>query len=152
MSNNGSHPQDVVLKHSLDKPEEFWAQQAERLSWHKKPSSTLRRTKKTLRSGVTHDTWEWFPDGEISTCYNCLDRHVQAGNADVVALVYESPVTGIKEKYTYGQLLDEVEVLAGALREEGVKKGDVVMFYSKPNAQAPEPKVPMTDMSPFTHD
>jgi propionyl-CoA synthetase len=123
--------QDLVLRHSLDSPEQFWSQQAERLSWHRKPSSALQRTTKTLPSGVTHDTWAWFPDGEISTCYNCIDRHVLAGNGDAVALIYESPVTGIQEKYTYAQLLDEVEVLAGALRDDGVKKGDVVLFYSK---------------------
>ena len=53
------------------------------------------------------------------------------GNGENVAIVWDSPVTGSKERYTYRQLLDEVEVLAGVLREEGVKKGDVVIIYSR---------------------
>ncbi|GAO18469.1 uncharacterized protein UV8b_07277 [Ustilaginoidea virens] len=126
----GSHPQDHVLRHSLQKPDEFWARQAEHLHWHTKPASVLRRTQRTLRDGrVSHDSWEWFPGGEISTCYNCIDRHVEAGRGDNVAIYYDSPVTGTKETYTYRKLLDEVQVLAGALRAQGVRKGDVVMLY-----------------------
>ncbi|KAJ0288397.1 hypothetical protein CBS470a_004874 [Colletotrichum nupharicola] len=123
------HPQDEVLRHSLEDPEGFWSHQAEHLHWHKKPTSTLKITKKTLKSGVTHDSWEWFPDGEISTCFNCVDRHVHDGKGDAPAIFYDSPVTGTKQTLTYKQLLDEVEVFAGALREEGVKKGDVVLVY-----------------------
>ncbi|KAI8171775.1 AMP-binding enzyme [Colletotrichum sp. SAR 10_65] len=123
------HPQDEVLRHSLEDPEGFWSHQAEHLHWHKKPTSTLKVTKKTLKSGVTHDSWEWFPDGEISTCFNCVDRHVHDGKGDAPAIFYDSPVTGTKQTLTYKQLLDEVEVFAGALREEGVKKGDVVLVY-----------------------
>ncbi|KZL83679.1 amp-binding enzyme, partial [Colletotrichum incanum] len=123
------HPQDEVLRRSLEDPEGFWAHQAEHLHWHKKPSSTLKVTEKTLKSGVTHDTWEWFPDGEISTCFNCVDRHVHDGKGEAPAIFYDSPVTNTKQTITYKQLLDEVEVFAGALREEGVKKGDVVLVY-----------------------
>ena len=125
------HPQDEVQTHSLSDPESFWAEQAKHLSWHKKPSSTLSRTKKSLKSGTTHDHWEWFPDGEISTCYNCVDRHVEAGNGDQTAIIFDSPVTNTKEKITYKKLLEEVETFAGVLREEGVKKGDVVLMYSE---------------------
>jgi propionyl-CoA synthetase len=126
-----SHPQDEVQHHSLNDPESFWAEQASHLSWHKKPSSTLARTKKSLKSGVAHEHWEWFPDGEISTCYNCVDRHVEAGNGDQTAIIFDSPVTNTKEKYTYKRLLTEVETFAGVLREEGVKRGDVVLMYSE---------------------
>lgn len=133
MASKDTHLQDHILQDSLANPESFWAAQAEHLHWHKKPSTTLRRSTKTLASGASHDSWSWFPDGEISTCYNCLDRHVLAGNGDAIAVYYDSPVTKAKETYTYSRLLDEVEVLAGALREEGVRKGDVVMLYSKPN-------------------
>lgn len=125
------HVQDDVLQLSLENPEQFWTSQAEHLTWHKKPSAALENTQKTLDSGVTHQSWTWFPGGEISTCYNCVDRHVEAGNGDAVAIYYDSPVSATKESYTYRQLLDEVEVLAGALREDGVRKGDVVMLYSK---------------------
>lgn len=129
MSPREDHAQDDVLRRSLSDPESFWAHQAEYLYWHKKPSQTLKTKTKTLKSGVTHDSWEWFPDGELSTCFNCVDRHVNAGRGDDVAVIFDSPVTNTKEKYTYSQLLDEVEVLAGALGEEGVRKGDVVMIY-----------------------
>ena len=121
------HVQDEELRHSLEDPKEFWRLQAEQLHWHKPFSST----QKTLKNGITHDSWEWFPDGEISTCYNCVDRHVLGGYGDSVAIYFDSPVTNTKETYTYRQLLHEVETLAGALREQGIKKGDVVMLYSK---------------------
>ena len=131
--NSDKHLQDVVLQDSLTNPERFWAHQTEHLTWHKKPSKILQLSKRKLKDGTQHDAWEWFPDGEISTCYNCVDRHVLAGNGDQVAIIYDSPVTKTKEKYTYSQLLHEVESLAGALRQEGVKKGDVVMVYSETN-------------------
>lgn len=126
-----SHPQDEVQQLSLSDPESFWAAQASHLHWHKKPSRALARTTKTLNSGTSHDHWEWFPDGEISTCFNCVDRHVLAGRGDQMALIWDSPVTQTKEKFTYKQLLSEVETFAGVLRQEGVKKGDVVLIYSK---------------------
>jgi hypothetical protein len=125
------HPQDEVQHHSLTGPESFWAEQASHLEWHKKPTSTLTRVKKSLKSGTDHDHWEWFQGGEISTCYNCVDRHVLAGNGDNTAIIWDSPVTKTKRKYTYKQLLAEVETFAGVLREQGVKKGDVVLMYSK---------------------
>lgn len=126
-----SHPQDEVQHHSLTDPESFWSEQASHLHWHKKPSRALNRTPKVLKDGTSHDHWEWFPDGEISTAYNCVDRHVLAGNGDKVAVIWDSPVTNSKQKITYKELLDEVSVFAAVLREEGVKKGDVVLVYSK---------------------
>ena len=131
MSPDSSHPQDQVQHHSLTRPESFWAEQASQLHWHKPPTKTLERTEKVLKDGTSHEHWEWFPDGEISTCYNCVDRHVVGGNGDNVAVIWDSPVTGSKEKITYKQLLDEVSTFAAVLREEGVKKGDVVIVYSK---------------------
>lgn len=125
------HLQDEVLAQSLSNAEKFWAKQAEELYWHKKPDATLQTSTKTLKDGTKHPDWEWFPGGEISTCYNCVDRHVEAGNGDAVAIYYDSPVTKTKQQYTYKQLLNSVEALAGALQQEGVKKGDVVMLYSE---------------------
>ncbi|KAK4191223.1 acyl-CoA synthetase short-chain family member 3, mitochondrial [Podospora australis] len=123
------HPQDQVQHHSLNDPESFWGHQAEHLHWHKPPSAVLKRSTKELKNGTSHNHWTWFPDGEISTCYNCIDRHVLAGRGDAPAIFYDSPVTKTKQRLTYKQLLDEVEVFAGALREEGVRKGDVVLVY-----------------------
>ncbi|KAM5443934.1 putative propionate--CoA ligase [Microsporum ferrugineum] len=123
------HPQDAVQSLSLVHPEQFWALHAAQLYWHRKPSRSLRRGTKVLPGGVEHESWTWFPDGEISTTYNCVDRHVHAGRGEDVAVVWESPVTGREQKITYRQLLGEVEVLAGVLREEGVRRGDVVVIY-----------------------
>ncbi|KAK2762715.1 hypothetical protein FQN54_000889 [Arachnomyces sp. PD_36] len=124
------HPQDSAHSLSLSDPEKFWSHHSSHLHWHKPPSRSLLQTTKTLpNSNITHPHWSWFPDGEISTTYNCVDRHVAAGNGDNAAIIWDSPVTGTKEKFTYKKLLDEVEVLAGVLREEGVRKGDVVLIY-----------------------
>lgn len=145
------HAQDALQHRSLTDPESFWSEQAAQLTWHKKPTRALTLTQKTLKSGKSHDHWEWFAGGEISTCYNCVDRHVEAGNGDSTAIIWESPVTGGKTTYTYKQLLDEVEVFAGVLREEGVKRGDVVLLYSTPPFPSHQlipvhfPQLPYTD-------
>ncbi|KAL4952881.1 hypothetical protein BDW69DRAFT_200518 [Aspergillus filifer] len=124
-----NHPQRTIHASSLEDPESFWSHHAQQLHWHKKPSRALAVSTKTLPSGASHQSWAWFPDGEISTTYNCVDRHVHNGHGNNVAIVWDSAVTGSKERWTYKQLLDEVEVLAGVLREEGVRKGDVVIIY-----------------------
>lgn len=110
--------------------EKFWSRQAENVYWHKMPSKAFQKSTKHLqKSKITHDHWSWYADGEISTTYNCVDRHVISGNGECVAIYWDSPVTQQREQYTYKQLLNEVETLAGVLREEGVKKGDVVLIY-----------------------
>lgn len=124
------HPQDAAHAASLSDPHAFWSHHASFLSWHKPPTRILDRTTKRLPDGVTHPDWAWFPDGEISTCYNCVDRHVEAGNGDAKAIIWDSPVTGRKATWTYAQVKGEVEVLAGVLRELGVRRGDVIVVYS----------------------
>ena len=121
--------QDAVHKQSLDDPKAFWGKHAEALYWHKKPSVVLKEGHKTIATDIKHPHWSWFPDGQISTDYNCLDRHVQAGYGDKTAIIWDSPVTKTKQKYTYSQVLAEVESLAAVLRNEGVEKGDVVLIY-----------------------
>lgn len=125
-----SHPQDYLYASSLSSPGSFWAHQASLLHWHKPPSTILRKYTRSLpESNVSHDHWEWFPDGEISTCYNCIDRHVLAGHGDAPAIFYDSPVTATKQCITYAQLLAEVMTFAAVLRDEGVRRGDVVLVY-----------------------
>jgi hypothetical protein len=88
------HVQDQVYKASISDPEAFWSRQAENLHWHKKPTKAFTKSTKHLKkSNVSHDHWGWFIDGEISTTYNCADRHVLAGNGENVAIVWDSPVT-----------------------------------------------------------
>ncbi|KAI1439209.1 AMP-binding enzyme [Xylaria sp. CBS 124048] len=141
--------QDEIQSLSLQDPSAFWSAQASHLHWHKPPTAILKKTtKKILRSSsssssssstssseskseewIEYPHWSWFEDGEISTCFNCVDRHVLAGNGDKPAIYWDSPVTGKKETFSYARLLEEVESTAAALREEGVKKGDVVLVY-----------------------
>lgn len=123
------HVQDQVHADSLNDPERFWSYHASHLSWAKRPSSALWKGTKRLPSGVSHPTWSWFPDGEINTCHNCVDRHVEAGFGDYPAIFWDSPVDGKKETYTYAQLKEQVETLAGVLQETGLKKGDNVVVY-----------------------
>jgi propionyl-CoA synthetase len=73
--------------------------------------------------------YRWFPDAELNTCYNALDRHVERGRAEQVALIYDSPVTDQVVRYTYRELRDQVAKVAGALRDLGVEKGDRVVVY-----------------------
>lgn len=73
--------------------------------------------------------FRWFPDAELNTCANALDRHVESGRADQPALIYDSPVTGTQRTYTYRELLSATARFAGALRQLGVGKGDCVVIY-----------------------
>ncbi|KAI4193736.1 MAG: hypothetical protein LQ346_003840 [Caloplaca aetnensis] len=123
------HVQDHVQSASLKDPEAFWFRQAQQLHWHKQPSRTLTRFSKRLANGVQHPSYTWFPDGQISTTFNCVDRHVLAGNGNSTAIIWDSPVTRTKEKISYSLLLHEVETLAAVLREEGVEKSDVILVY-----------------------
>jgi propionyl-CoA synthetase len=111
----------TTYRRSLDDPEGFWADAARDIRWRKPPTTVLDSDRPPF--------YRWFPDGVLNTCENALDRHVEAGNGDRVALVYDSPVTSTKRTYTYTQLLDEVATFAGALASLGVQKGDRVVGY-----------------------
>src|SRR5204863_5679928 len=71
----------------------------------------------------------WFRAGRMNSCHNALDRHVERGRADQLALIYDSPVTSTTATYTYRELRDEVARFAGALVEQGVEYGDRVVIY-----------------------
>ncbi|MEE9429391.1 MAG: propionyl-CoA synthetase [Paracoccaceae bacterium] len=102
-------------------PEGFWMQAAEAIDWDVKPSKALFDENAPL--------YEWFADGMVNTCYNAVDRHVEAGRGDQVAIIYDSPVTGTKAKISFAQLQDLVANLAGALSAKGINKGDRVVIY-----------------------
>ncbi|GAM75317.1 propionate-CoA ligase [Vibrio ishigakensis] len=106
---------------SVSDPEVFWAEQASKLEWFTTPKTILEKDE--------HGIERWFADGELNTCYLALDHHVEQGRGDRTALVYDSPVTGVKAKYSYSELLTEVEKLAGMLAGLGVDKGDRVVIY-----------------------
>ncbi|MFP5310819.1 MAG: AMP-binding protein, partial [Actinomycetes bacterium] len=71
----------------------------------------------------------WFPDGELNTCWNALDRHVADGRGDQAALIYDSAMLGIRKSYSYAELTHLVACFAGVLRARGVGKGDRVVIY-----------------------
>ena len=71
----------------------------------------------------------WYPDGEMNTCFNCVDRHVMAGHANRAALIYDSPLSDSQHTLSYGQLLDRVETVAGMMQNHGIGKGDRVIIY-----------------------
>ena len=73
--------------------------------------------------------YRWFSGAQTNTAYNCLDRQVAAGRGDQAALIYDSPVTGTVRSISYRTLRDDVARFAGALRAQGVAKGDRVIIY-----------------------
>ncbi|MCL1594848.1 MAG: propionyl-CoA synthetase [Actinomycetia bacterium] len=110
-----------VYERSLNEPEDFWREASALIDWQTKPRHILDDSAPPF--------YRWFTDGVLNTCYNALDRHVASGRADQAALIYDSPVTGTVESYTYRELRDEVASLAGVLVDRGVTKGDTVIIY-----------------------
>jgi propionyl-CoA synthetase len=106
---------------SLADPDAFWMQAAEAIDWVKKPSKALFAGNAPL--------YEWFADGMLNGCWNAVDRHVEAGHGQRLAIVYDSPVTHTKREITYAELQSRVASLAGALASRGVTKGDRVIVY-----------------------
>jgi propionyl-CoA synthetase len=113
-----------IFQTSLDDPSAFWGRAAEAVSWTRRPTRILDDDDPPF--------YRWFPDAELNTCANALDRHIEA-RGDQPALIYDSPVTGSKRVYTYRELLDETARFAGALRGLGVAKGDRVVLYMPTN-------------------
>ncbi|MCF8045304.1 MAG: propionyl-CoA synthetase [Desulfarculaceae bacterium] len=112
---------DEIYKKSINDPEAFWGEIAEDCHWYKKWDKVLDDSNKPF--------YRWFTGGEINTCYNALDLHVDNGIGSNNALIYDSPVTGTQKKYTFLELRDETARFAGVLAEKGVKKGDRVILY-----------------------
>ncbi|MDT5049545.1 MAG: propionyl-CoA synthetase, partial [Mycobacterium sp.] len=106
---------------SIANPTAFWADAARAVTWTREPQRVLDDSNPPF--------YRWFPDGELNTCANALDRHVDGGRAEQPALIYDSPLTGSKRTYTYRELLDGTARFAGALRGLGVGKGDRVVIY-----------------------
>lgn len=102
-------------------PEAYWLEQAKAIDWEAAPTQAL------FDRG--DDLYEWYADARVNGCYNAIDRHVENGRADQVAIIHDSPVTGTKTKITYAELQTRVASLAGALVAQGVTKGDRVIIY-----------------------
>ena len=110
-----------IYKESLENPEIFWQEASKDIFWFKKPSKILNKSNPPF--------YKWFEDGVTNTCYNALDVHVDQGNGKRAALIYDSPITGKKNKFTYEELRSKVSKFAGALKNQGVVKGDRVIIY-----------------------
>ena len=101
-------------------PEAFWQAEAQRLDWTKSPQTIFQ-------TDATGD--RWYADGEMNTCFNCVDRHVLAGHGDRAAFIHDSPLTDSCTTLSYAELLDRVETVAGMLETHGIEKGDRVIIY-----------------------
>ncbi|MFT4085154.1 MAG: acetate--CoA ligase [Nocardioides sp.] len=111
----------ATYEKSLTDPEGFWLEAAELLDWSAPPTRALDDSAAPFH--------RWYPDGELNVCHNALDRHVEAGYGDRVAMIYDSPVTQSVTSTTYAELRDRVARFAGVLRDLGVTAGDRVVIY-----------------------
>ena len=102
-------------------PESFWMEAAEGIDWGEKPTFALDVSNEPL--------FEWYTDSYVNTCFNAVDRHVEKGQGDQTAIIYDSPITGKKQHISYTQLLKKTSLLAGSLLKKGITKGDRVIIY-----------------------
>ena len=117
---NNSRYHEVHAR-SLADPEGFWAEAAREIDW-------IEPAKKIFDPAMGA-YGRWFAGGVVNTCYNALDRHVANGRADQVALIHDSPLTNSISKFTYAEMLKEVQTLAAVMADFGVAKGDRVILY-----------------------
>src|SRR5512134_3942929 len=106
---------------SIKDPEGFWGEAAEEIHWFKRWDKVLDDSNKPF--------YRWFRGGVVNTCYNTLDRHVDAGRGEQTAVIYDSPAANVVHSYSYREFRDLVAKFAGALTKLGVGKGDRVIIY-----------------------
>jgi acyl-coenzyme A synthetase/AMP-(fatty) acid ligase len=106
---------------SISEKEDFWRAEAQKINWFTFPESMLSMDGDNL--------YRWYAGGKMNTSYLALDVHVEQGRGEQLALIYDSPVTGVKKQYTYSELLYEVSLFAGVLKAQGVSKGDRIVIY-----------------------
>lgn len=110
-----------IYNKSITSSEEFWKEQANQLEWYNLPSNILS----TDKNGYPL----WFADGNLNACYLAVDKHIQDGYGEQVAIIYDSPVTQTVKKYTFNEVKTEVAKLAGGLLSLGLEKGDTAVIY-----------------------
>jgi propionyl-CoA synthetase len=110
-----------VYERALSDPNGFWMDAADGIDWVSRPSQALFDDNAPL--------YEWYADGTLNGCWNAVDRHVQAGHGDRIAIIHDSPLTGTTHKISYAELQTRVAALAGALKAKGVEQGDRVIIY-----------------------
>ena len=111
---------------SINDPNGFWLEQAQKLDWFKKPAKGLEYTWDTAGRNIKHT---WFADGELNVSYNCLDRHLETPTADKTAILWQGEKEDAVRKISYRELHAEVCKFANVLKAKGIKKGDRVAIY-----------------------
>lgn len=112
---------DELYAYSIENKEAFWANEASKLAWARKPEQILTQD--------VQGNYQWFADGLLNMSHLCLDAHVEAGNGTRTAIIYESPATGKVQHISYKQLLDSVAHFAAGMRNLGVGEGSTVIIY-----------------------
>ena len=110
-----------LYKKSNETPQDFWKEQAQNIRWFSNPNTILTKD--------VNNYPLWFADGELNICYLSIDKHIEDGYGDQVALIYDSPVTQTVKKYTFNDVKAEVAKLAGGLLSLGLEKGDTAVIY-----------------------
>lgn len=110
-----------IYQLSIENPEKFWEEQAQKIEWFSKPSTILSKDKNGYPL--------WFENGELNACYLALDKHIQDGFGDETAIIYDSPVTQTVKKYTFSEVKTEVAKLAGGLVSLGLNSNDTTVIY-----------------------
>ncbi|CAO3447296.1 Acetyl-CoA synthetase (EC 6.2.1.1) [Azospirillum argentinense] len=121
MSQSSADRYNQIHARSLSDPDGFWGEAAEDITWIKRWDKVLDDSNAPF--------YRWFTGGVLNTCYNAVDRHVEVGSGAQAAIIYDSPVTKTVQTITYAELQDQVARFAGALRAQGVEKGDRVILY-----------------------
>ena len=112
---------DDLYARSFKERDRFWAEAADAIYWDRRWERIFDDSRPPF--------YRWFAGGQLNTCYNALDFHVDRGRGKQLALIYDSPVTNTLRTYTYASLRDEVARFAGALRAQGIVRGDRVLIY-----------------------
>lgn len=112
---------DELYQQSINQPEQFWAEQADRLNWQ-------RPFKQVFQGDWTQGDIKWFDGGRLNVCENCVDRHLE-DKANKTALIWEGDLPEQTSSYTFKQLSEQVNRMANVLKEHGVGKGDRVCIY-----------------------
>ena len=117
-------------KRSIENQNKYWGEKAERINWYKKWN--------TVGSfDYFNGSIKWFEGGSLNVSYNCLDRHVESGNGDRTALIWEGNNPEEDKHYSYNELLVEVKKFSNVLIDLGVEKGYRVCLYMQMIPQLP---------------
>lgn len=111
-----------IYDRSIQDPEAFWSEIAERITWFKKWDQVCEYD-------FVNANVKWFEGATLNACYNCLDRHIEDGHGDDTALIWEGNNPNDDKTYTFNQLLTEVKKFSNVLKAQDVKKGDRVCLY-----------------------